>query len=893
MPSQPRSRALPLLASAALLLAALASAQQPSGPAAPEIVVRGGDLHIRAGGIDGALHLTGDAFLNGERLATGAVQQQLDTLRLAVAGATLGPDAQVTVLVEAPAGTRAYAGDVTAAWAGLATTAAREAYSSLPQHVLAQLQDTVFCGPQDGLVGRVTVSWTDPGSGTPDALRASVRVAPAGSGCTAASAAVERVFATLAVSLRGELMASRTGAQTRARLDTLEQRVGEVDGAAQAALAAAEENRELVAETVAASIEDLTADISDIHGCHKDGLLYSRAEDACVPVVPERTCSAQPPGAPAQRASVAGADPAAAKQCGAASRVSGSNSTCEFRCDAGFTQTGAAHWRCERGGIWARLPDAPGSPAFECVPVECGDPRQAAGIVGPVTLGHRRQFFQEATEGSGEASGVACGRTARYMVDKACVAECVPGHSVEKAVLVCGADGEWRRRDAGGKTLQCSPVRCPASIPDGLEPDLLGNAACPDRRFKFNCPLACADGFEGKTTARCGADGKWAVAKPANCAAATEHGFFSVRDPNAGCPDTNRNINALINKEFELAVESVIWLSAHIIREAAGRDDVELYVDDTLVDRSLVWSTAQTWKELHLTWAGTLPAGKHTVRLRGLKRPVFGCNAAWSGIEAFWISTKHARVYNIKQVTDECPRATSGILAQEFIDVASEDGAFVVAAGHIIAQISGRSDVSLVINDDVDKTGDRTLGWTDPAARDGDVPPWGDHHVHWVGKLPKGTHKVQLTSPQKGFGCGSEWGDFQVIVVEDERLFQVENVPGPSTCRVQVSAGTTLAAKTVSVPRDGMVMMLVAHLVVRVAGRADLQLLVDGSRVDWTMAHTDTTSPTDAQYSDARVSHIGAVSKGQHRVELRSAHSVAEWGCNGGEWGDLDIVLVG
>eukprot|EP00911_Craspedida_sp_UC1_P001555 UC1_evm1s1175 len=147
--------------------------------------------------------------------------------------------------------------------------------------------------------------------------------------------------------------------------------------------------------------------------------------------------------------------------------------------------------------------------------------------------------------------------------------------------------------------------------------------------------------------------------------------------------------------------------------------------------------------------------------MRGLKRSVFGCNEAWASMEAFWISSKHAKVVTATQVAGGCPQTKPGTLVQEFFEVTSNNGAAVIAAGHIIAKKPERADLTMLVNDEIK---DRALGWTDPEARDElNEVPWTDHHTSWVGKMPKGDHVLQLASSHTGWGCGNAWGDFQVM----------------------------------------------------------------------------------------------------------------------------------
>eukprot|EP00911_Craspedida_sp_UC1_P000715 UC1_evm1s546 len=146
---------LSLLAAAAVVIAPVSAQQKQE----PEIVAKDGDLYVSAADQGGSVYLSGDTFLNGEQLvANTGLQAQLDTLRLGLAGATLGPDATVTVMIETPLGTPAYEGAVTAAWSGLTAPPERVAYDDLPTHLLSQLRTKLFCLPpgSPGGIGRVS-----------------------------------------------------------------------------------------------------------------------------------------------------------------------------------------------------------------------------------------------------------------------------------------------------------------------------------------------------------------------------------------------------------------------------------------------------------------------------------------------------------------------------------------------------------------------------------------------------------------------------------------------------------------------------------------------------------------------------------------------------------------
>lgn len=96
---------------------------------------------------------------------------------------------------------------------------------------------------------------------------------------------INSIKARVRLSLKGDLLSSRSGGSTRLRVDALEEKVAVIDSKAQAALKAAKENEISFGQKLQAAIEDLASGLDDIQGCHKQGLLYDKESDKCTPVV--------------------------------------------------------------------------------------------------------------------------------------------------------------------------------------------------------------------------------------------------------------------------------------------------------------------------------------------------------------------------------------------------------------------------------------------------------------------------------------------------------------------------------------------------------------------------------------------------------------------------------
>jgi hypothetical protein len=104
-------------------------------------------------------------------------------------------------------------------------------------------------------------------------------------------------------------------------------------------------------------------------------------------------------------------------------------------------------------------------------------------------------------------------------------------------------------------------------------------------------------------------------------------------DPVSGCPPSRAANTDLFTQAFTLSGTTYVYITADIIRRASGRVDLQLYVDGTLLDRTLTYTSSTQWEDAHVVWTGTLVAGAHTVSLRSPTANVWGCGSGWGAID--------------------------------------------------------------------------------------------------------------------------------------------------------------------------------------------------------------------------------------------------------------------
>ena len=77
-----------------------------------------------------------------------------------------------------------------------------------------------------------------------------------------------------------------------------------------------------------------------------------------------------------------------------------------------------------------------------------------------------------------------------------------------------------------------------------------------------------------------------------------------IADTREGCPPAAAQQSRLIEKQFSVAEDSVVTVSAHLSRHAVGRVDLQLYVDGRQVDQALTYTSELEWVDAGLFWLG-------------------------------------------------------------------------------------------------------------------------------------------------------------------------------------------------------------------------------------------------------------------------------------------------
>ena len=77
----------------------------------------------------------------------------------------------------------------------------------------------------------------------------------------------------------------------------------------------------------------------------------------------------------------------------------------------------------------------------------------------------------------------------------------------------------------------------------------------------------------------------------------------------------------------------MIVATGHLIRNAAGRQDLHLMVDGSLVDRTLTYSSSGQWEDASVHWTGPVAGGEHTVHLQSPQANVWGCQDQWGDLD--------------------------------------------------------------------------------------------------------------------------------------------------------------------------------------------------------------------------------------------------------------------
>jgi hypothetical protein len=106
-----------------------------------------------------------------------------------------------------------------------------------------------------------------------------------------------------------------------------------------------------------------------------------------------------------------------------------------------------------------------------------------------------------------------------------------------------------------------------------------------------------------------------------------------TEDSRVGCPSAWAGNTALITQNITMARDGYVQITSSIIRLAAGRHDLQLYVDGYLSDQTLTFSSTGEWIDAHVHWSGALSAGNHTITISSPSANIWGCGGAWGSID--------------------------------------------------------------------------------------------------------------------------------------------------------------------------------------------------------------------------------------------------------------------
>ena len=83
---------------------------------------------------------------------------------------------------------------------------------------------------------------------------------------------------------------------------------------------------------------------------------------------------------------------------------------------------------------------------------------------------------------------------------------------------------------------------------------------------------------------------------------------YQTPDERSGCPPGAGANTPLISRTFTTDADSLLIVTGHMIRNAAGRQDLHLMVDGSLVDRTLTYASSGQWEDAAVYWSGAVEA---------------------------------------------------------------------------------------------------------------------------------------------------------------------------------------------------------------------------------------------------------------------------------------------
>merc|ERR1719174_2266158 len=347
---------------------------------------------------------------------------------------------------------------------------------------------------------------------------------------------------------------------------------------------------------------------------------------------------------------------------------------------------------------------------------------------------------------------------------------------------------------------------------------------------------------------------------------------YNQPDTKSGCPASRKANSNLIAKTITLTQTSIVKVLGHMIRNYNGRADLYLYRGNTRLDLSLSYTSGQQWADVQLHHVGRLGKGKYTFSLRSNRANAFGCGTTWGDLDILVLpetvsaskptkpASKGKKVvaYQVPDKRSGCPGKLAANKALVSKKVTVSEASYVVATGHMIRRYSGRADLHLRLNN---KIIDYSLTYTKGTQ-------WQDASVYWVGSIAKGSHTFSITGNRaNAFGCGSNWGDLDIIVIPKLKGVNVYQF-GVTTSGCP--ATNLVFKKTITLDQDSVV-WATGHIISKQSGRrADLYLTVDGKRRDTALSYDMTN-----QWIDQNVNNAMTLKKANTHSSCRETQAVS------------------
>merc|ERR1711934_325633 len=349
---------------------------------------------------------------------------------------------------------------------------------------------------------------------------------------------------------------------------------------------------------------------------------------------------------------------------------------------------------------------------------------------------------------------------------------------------------------------------------------------------------------------------------------------YQVPDTRGGCPGKKGANQALISKKVTVSEASYVVATGHMIRRYSGRADLHLRLNNKIIDYSLTYTKTTQWQDANVYWVGSINKGSHTFSITGNRANAFGCGSNWGDLDIIILpKLKDVAVYQFGVTQSGCP--ASNLNFRKTITLNQDS--IVWATGHIISKQSGRrADLYLTVDG---KRRDTALSYDM-------TNQWIDQNVNNAMTLTKGKHTFQLSGNSGSrFGCGTGWGDLDIVVVPKMKGVAGYNQPDTqSGCPASRKANSNLIAKTITLTQTSIVKVF-GHMIRNYNGRADLYLYRGNARLDLSLSYT-----AGKQWQDVQLHHVAKLNKGTYTFSLRSNRANA-FGC-GTTWGGIDILVL-